>query len=138
MDAATSQGIRSGLTLVLFTGGHILQNLYKDTFNITSIPGFNDIIHTYMGASGVRITFSEPGNFPNPYLIGTDVPPGVAATIGITAKRTKHLSTPFSNCTYDNIEVNVLTKKVREQLGDDAPPAGEGVIKQNYSLIDCR
>ncbi len=138
MDASTSQGIRDGLTLILFSGGNILKTIYGDVFNTTTIPGFNDIIHTYHGSSGVRVTFSEPGQFPNPYLIGIDVPSGIAATIGIIAKRKKHLQAPFSNCTNDNIEVNVLTEKVREQLGDAAPVAGVGIIETSYSLIDCR
>ncbi len=58
--------------------------------------------------------------------------------VGITAKRTKHLARPYTTCTTENMEMQLQAAEIREVLGNATPAAGEGVIQEDYSLIDCR
>ncbi len=88
---------------------------------------------------GVRLTVNEEGVFPSaPHMYGLDIPPGVSATVGLTAKRILHLMPPYTNCSFVNPETNLLMEAIKEKLGNDTPGQGEGLINGSYSPSACR
>ncbi len=138
IDEASSQGISNGLTLVLMTEN----NLFRAALNSSvdhPIPGMNSVMATNGGIKGVRFIPNEPGIFlDTPDLFGVDLPPGMSATIGLTAQRIHHLPHPYTNCSRENPEIKLLMEAVQKKLGKDTPKQGEGMIKGTYSLSRCR
>ncbi len=138
MDEATSQGISNGLTLVLMTENKLLSAAFNYSLD-HPIPGMSHLMATNGGMKGIRFIANEPGIFlDTPDLFGVDVPAGMSATIGLTAQRIHHLPSPYTNCSHDNPEINLLMQAIHERLGDNTPKRGEGMIKGTYSLSRCR
>ena len=138
MDEATSQGIGNGLTVVLMAENTIFNAAFNYSIQ-PPIPGMENIMSPNTGMKGIRLIVSELGQYLQlPQDSGIDIPPRVSATIGLTAKRTRHLQAPYTDCSLINPEINLLIEVIRESLGNNTPDAGDGLFKGTYSQIRCR
>ncbi len=137
MDQASTEGIRNGITLILFTGGSVLANIFNGS-HPKALPGMYNPYTPFSGSSGLKVGIQEAGIFNNPYLMGDDVPSGVSATIGITASKTIHLPHPYTNCSTVDKEVQLLYEEIKRDLGNATPAVGHNTIQGVYKPINCR
>ncbi len=141
MEEAISAGIKNGLTLIIMAEN----TLFSAAFNYSldhPIPGMQNILSPTTAMKGIRIIVNEPGAFLDPPdLDGTDVPPGVAATIGLTARKIHHLPHPYTNCSVTNSEAVMLKKAIKRKIADSTAwhlHDEVDVIEGNNSLSRCR
>ncbi len=140
MDEATTQGIKNGITVVLMAENTLFDVALNSSIQ-QPVPGMKNIMSINAGMKGLRFIVNEFGAFVHtPSNYGIDVPPGMAATIGITAKKTHHLAAPYTNCSVGNPEINLLIETIRQSLGNNTPSAGDGevTLELSYSLNRCR
>ncbi len=136
VDEATSQGIRNGITFIILAGTKMIdQNTHFG--KLMSIPGFDNSLNPSSGTDGIRISIHEDTTYPNPSLEGIDIPPGVSAMIGVVSKEIHRLALPYSNCTSENMEIQLLTDAMRRNL-KKMPETGHNVINGSYRIADCR
>ncbi len=138
LDEASSEGIQNGLTLVLMAENTLLNVIFNLSLS-DPIPGMMDIISPTSALKGIRFIVNEEGVIPfSPQMRGLDIPPGVSATVGLTAKRIRHLSPPYTNCSIVNREAKLLMEAIQDKLGNKTPVQGEGMTKGTYSPYICR
>ncbi len=119
MDEATAEGIKNGVTFVFLSGSGMLKdsfNLTKEGSTVHNIPGFDNTFTPSAGTDGLRINIHEPGTVPNPSFQGLDVPRGVSAVIGITSEEIRRLPYPYTNCSSENREKQLLVKAIQVRL----------------------
>ncbi len=109
LDEATSEGIGNGLTVVMMAENTILHALFNLSSN-EPIPGMRNFMSPSISRSsamkGVQFIVNENGVVPlSPYTHCLDIPPGVSAIVGLTAKRIHHLQHPYTNCSLVNPEL---------------------------------
>ena len=139
LDGGFTDGIKDGLTLVLLTERTMLTAALNLRFKFNqSVPGMGDIFSPSDGTNGIRLNIEEPGMIHESNMRGVDIPPGVSAILGITAKRIRHLQPPYTNCSTTNLETSLLMQAIRKKLGSDTPKQGAGLKDSKYSTIVCR
>ncbi len=138
MHEGTSEGVDNGLTLVLWAENNILSATYNSSRE-KPIPGMKDIMSPDSAMKGARLTVTEPDQIEGPNYRGVDIPPGMSAIIGLTAKRVLHVGHPYSNCSFTNPEKIQLMRDIEQIMGRNTPKEGAGnMINSTYSQSECR
>ena len=103
-DTILSEGVESGLTVAGIYGSGMV-NWKEYLQNITYpllIAGLQEFNHPLSGSQGARVVIHPRGSPPLPAAEGLDVPPGIAASIGISFQRNVNLGEPFGKCSIED------------------------------------
>ncbi len=139
LGGSFSDGIKDGVTIALMTDRTLLNAALNSNFDFNeSIPGMGDIFSSSDGTNGIRLNIQEPGMIHEANMYGLDIPSGVSAMVGVTARRTRHLRHPYTNCSTTNPETSLLMEAIREKLGNNTPKQGTGIKNSRYSPLVCR
>ena len=99
-----------GLSLVLFIPGANLLHLDGETLHKMSLRS-----EMVLGSEGARVQIHPPNSSPYSLSQGSDIPRGVAASVGISMGENYRLPKPHGNCTHDKfiqntqLDYNILT-----------------------------
>ncbi len=137
MDEVTSEGIENGLTLILWTGTNLLWKALNITIKDPQ-PGMHDFLSPDQGISGLRlIVLSDSDLYKLPYSDGIDIPSGVSALVGLTAKEIKHLPHPYTNCSNGISEISHLLEDI-EKLGHLQEVKPADLSGYTHQTLMCR
>ncbi len=136
LNPATTQGITNGLTLIILDGASVVDKVINKTF-AHPIPFFNDILSPSSGLSGLRLIVHRNDTIASPFYQGIDIPHGAAVSVGLTAKKIKHLPEPYTECGETKL-YGLLLNEIKRKVGKVPIIPELEKDKGAYSQKKCR
>ena len=118
----------------------MIQLLNVGTFH-EAVPGLYEYSSPGAGQSGLKLIVQDNNSLHSAYMEGLNIADGVAANVGIRAKRIVHLPPPYTDCKTEDKEEIMLAESIRHKVGDSfdeklAP--NNTIVKSAYRTEICR
>lgn len=111
LNPAITQGTSNALTLILLIGTNMIDKVINKTFS-HPIPFFDDIVSPSSGSSGLKLIVHRPETISRPLYEGINIPTGMEASIGITARKISHLPESYTKCGEKNDDAELYYEVV--------------------------
>ncbi len=138
----SDEGISNGITFILNTGVQLGSAAFQAIMQKYQVDepfafaGFQNTLSPF-SADGFRLMINSPGVMPNIDQQGINISPGFSTLIAITGKEIIRLPEPYSQCTQNDYELQLLREKTISFLGKAIHLSG-GDIYSTYTPQDCR
>ena len=135
-NTVSDEGIINGLTLLLMSGVQLASVAFRQHSDLIYDHPFFQNTLLPIAADGFRLMVSTPGVQPDLDQQGIDISPGQSTLIAITGKEIIRLPWPYSECTEQDYELQLLRKIVASSSLSYTPVSVDR--KSTYTQQDCR